>query len=330
VKRKKKKLKIILFVLLALVILVAIAIPVGLNYYRNKASLNTFEIFSEPKQLTFGKIVWHAGTINGQTVKKIGLFIPVKIKGIDEKFYMQLDMGSYTTLLDSATLNKVLKNYPDFKISISKKGREFLDNVTLELANSKLLLNAKKIPIYGEKDISKIDSTYKIGTIGYDAIFNRTLILDFKNNRFSITHKSIDSLGYSVKLIDGSVNKFPVFISAKIGDNKVRFLFDTGSSIFPVITSIGNLNSLNNAGKVDTSGYIHAWGNDYKLLRRKLSVPIKIGNDLFNNEYVYATRKDKFFNYLPNWYLFGITGNALFDGKIIIIDTRNDKFGIVE
>ena len=141
-KKAKKILKVILYILIALVILVAIAIPVGLNFYRNKASINTFETFSEPKQLTFGKIVWNDGVIDGQTVKKMGLFIPVKIKGIDEKFYMQLDMGSYTTLLYSATLKKVLKNYPDFKTSISKKGREFLDNVTLELANSKLVLNA--------------------------------------------------------------------------------------------------------------------------------------------------------------------------------------------
>ena len=140
--KAKNILKVILYILIALVILVAIAIPVGLNFYRNKASINTFETFSEPKQLTFGKIVWNDGVIDGQTVKKMGLFIPVKIKGIDEKFYMQLDMGSYTTLLYSATLKKVLKNYPDFKTSISKKGREFLDNVTLELANSKLVLNA--------------------------------------------------------------------------------------------------------------------------------------------------------------------------------------------
>jgi len=113
-----------------------------------------------------------------------------------------------------------------------------LDNVTLELVNSKLVLNAQKIPIYGEKDISMIDSAYKIGTTGYDAILNRTLILDFKNNRFSITNKSIDDLGYSVKLVDCSVNKYPAFISAKIGNKKVRFMFDTGSSIFPAETSI--------------------------------------------------------------------------------------------
>jgi len=66
------------------------------------------------------------------------------------------------------------------------------------------------------------------------------------------------------------------------------------------------------------------------LLSRKLSVPIKTGNDLFNNEYVYATRKDQVYGYLPNWYLYGVTGNILFDDKIIIIDTKNDKFWIIE
>ena len=329
-KRIKKILKVILYIVIVLVIITAIAVPVGLNYFRNKLSVNTFETFSEPKQLTFGKIVWHDGEINGLTVKKMGLFIPVKIEGINENFYMQLDLGANSTLLDEAILNKVLINYPNFKMSVSKKGKNFLDNVTLKLANSKLIFNAKKIPIYGEKDISKIDSLYKIGTLGYDAILNKTLILDFKNNRFSITNKSIDDLGYSIKLVDCSVNKFPAFISAKIGNKKVRFIFDTGSSIFPAITSIKNLNSINKAGEVDTLCCIHAWGNDYKMLRRKLSVPIKIGNDTFNNEYVYATRKDQVYSYLPNWYLFGMTGNILFDGKIIIIDTKNDKFGIVE
>ncbi len=70
-------------ILITLVIITAIAIPVGLNYFRNKLSINTFETFSEPKQLTLGSIVWHNGIIDGLTVKKMGLFIPVKIKRID-------------------------------------------------------------------------------------------------------------------------------------------------------------------------------------------------------------------------------------------------------
>ena len=109
-KRTKKILKVILYIVIVLVIITAIAVPVGLNYFRNKLSVNTFETFSEPKQLTFGKIVWHDGEINGQTVKKMGLFIPVKIKGINKSFYMQLDLGANLTRLDAATLNIVLKN----------------------------------------------------------------------------------------------------------------------------------------------------------------------------------------------------------------------------
>ncbi len=270
--------------------------------------------------------------MNEKTVHKMGLFIPVKIKGIDEKFYMQFDLGMNITVFYGRVLKKVLKNYPNFKTSMSKDGVEYLDNVHLELANSKLKLYAAKIKILSGMDFSKLDSAYVIGTIGYDAILNRTLILDFKKNRFSITDKSINNLGYSLKYIDCSVNKFPVFISAKIGDQKVRFLFDTGSSMFPAITSIKKLNAIKNAGKVDTLGYIQAWGKDYKILRRKLSVPIKIGNNLFYDKYVYATaqKSQQVFNYFPNWYIFGITGNVLFDGKVIVIDTKNDKFGIVE
>ena len=332
-KKKKKIFKIILYVVISLIVLTAIAIPVGLNYFRNKLSVDTFEKFSESKQLAFGKIIWHDGELNGQKVKRMSLFIPVKIEGISESFYMQFDIGSAITMFYSNALNEVIKSYPKIKLSTDKKGIEFLNNVHMELADNKLSFYAPKIRIDNiEGGSYKIDSILILGSIGYDAIINRTLILDFKNNQFAITKKSYDNLGYKMNLVDCSLSKFPVFINAKIGNESVRFFYDTGSSIFSALTSVKKFNSVKKAGKVDTLCCIHAWGQDYKVLRKKLFVPIKIGNELFIDKYLYATSQQTLqeFNYFPDWYIFGITGNILFNGKIIVIDTRNNKFGIVE
>jgi hypothetical protein len=33
-------------------------------------------------------------------------------------------------------------------------------------------------------------------------------------------------------------------------------------------------------------------------------------------------------DYFPNWFFFGLTGNKMFDKTIVVIDTKNNKFGI--
>ncbi len=50
--------------------------------------------------------------------------------------------------------------------------------------------------------------------------------------------------------------------------------------------------------------------------------------ETYRNQSVYGCEVLDMVDYIPSWYLFRMTGNRLFNNKIIVIDTKNNKFGI--
>ena len=326
----KKTIKVILYSILILVTLLLIGIPIYISYWRNSNTLNTFAQFEEPNDIAYSNIIWVDDTIGGELIKKTAFFVPVKIDGIKENLYMQFDTGNGATVLYGKTVNKLLENYPNIKTSFSKDSIQYFNNATINIGNLKL--NAEKLKLLEYMGSSEIDSSFiKIGTLGFDTFVGRTLILDFKKNKIAITNKSIEELEEKYEIIEkASVDKFPLLIPVKIGDENSRLFYDTGSSMFSLLTSEKKLASLKSTKKTDTLCCVRSWGKDYEIYRKQIDVPIKIGNSVHKGEYVYGYFKLKSIDYVPNWFLFGMTGNRLFENQKIVIDNKNNKFGIAK
>jgi hypothetical protein len=299
-----------------------------LEYWRSAKTIETFYSFFEPPQIDYHPMIWHSDYIGNQIIEKAGLFVKVEILGIHKDFFMQLDTGTPTTILYENTIKKIVNQYPLLKIEKSKNNSEIIKNISFIFNKTKLI--AKQIEIYPNKGSSNIDSSFTvIGTLGFDALVNRTLLLDYKNNKWAITKKSIQQINPNIQLVkDASVNKFPLLIPAKIDAKKVRFFFDTGSSMFSILTSIKNLNALQSNAKIDTLCCVRQWTRQLKLYRKQVHNHIEIGAINTNSKYVYALENMNIINYFPNRFLYGITGNKLFDKKVIIIDNKHNLFGI--
>lgn len=323
----KKALRVTLYILISLTLLLVISIPIYISYWRNNSTINTFSEFTESKEVSFSKIKWESDSLGGKKVEKIAFFIPIRIDGIKEKLFMQFDTGTPKTLLYGKTLNQLVKSNNLIETFYDQDSLRYLKEPVINIAGNKL--KTDKIRIASTLGNSKIDTSFiNIGTIGFDAFVNRTLILDFKNNKLAITEKSSSNLNYSLKYVENaSVDKFPLLIPIKINNESVRLFYDTGSSMFSLLTSNKKLKNINE-NKIDTICCISNWGKQIPIHRKKLNVPIEIGENSFNNEYVFGCEVLDMVDYLPNWFLFGITGNKMFDKKIIIIDTRNNKLGI--
>ncbi len=326
--RLKKVLKITLITLLVLLVLTAIAIPVGIFYLRNKNTLATFNQFSEQPQLQYVPIKWDSSVVAGIRFDKAAFFIPVKVKGIKRKLFMQFDSGSASSLFYGKTLHAIgggldtLFNQND--------SSTFATDVELTIGSARL--HADKLQIRQSMGSEELDTSFiVIGTIGYDAVVNKTLIMDFKTNQLAITQTAPENLNPAIQYIDGvSVNKFPFFIKAKIGDDIVTLGYDTGSSLFPLITSNKKLAALNKSVPLDTLCCVSSWGIDHPIYRKKYDRPIQLGNTVFKDEYVYSSHQFDVLDYIPNWLFFGGTGNSLFIGKIVFVDTKHNKFGLVD
>lgn len=324
----KKVIKIILYTLLVLILIILIGVPTYISYWRNSNTKNTFVKFEEPKDINYSNIIWVNDTIGGEIIQKTAFYVPVKIEGIKEALYMQFYSGNAATVLYGKTLKRLLKKYPSVKTSFSKDNVAYLNNATINIG--KLKFKSKEIKILATMVSSEIDSSFiKIGTLGFDTFVGRTLILNFKTNKIAITTKSIAELDGKFEIIENaSVNKFPLLIPVKIGENNTRLFYDTGSSMFSLLTSETKLAILKSDKKTDTLCCISSWGKDYKIYRKQINQSIAIGTSIHKGEYIYGFIKLKRVNYLPNWFLFGMTGNRLFENQIIAIDNKNNKFGI--
>lgn len=323
----KKAFRRILYVIASLIILVLLAIPIYLSYWRNSSTINTFSTFDEAPEVSFCKIKWTSDFLGEEEIEKIAFFVPVKIKGLAGNLFMQFDSGTQTTLLYGKTLNLLIQPTSSIQTFYNQDSLRYVKNPILDIADNRF--HAEKIRIASSLGDEEIDSSFVvIGTIGFDIFVDRTLILDFKNDLLAITKKGADELPYSFSFIEGaSVDKFPLLIPAKIGGKSTRLFYDTGSSMFSLLTS--NKRLINSSeSKADSLCCISNWGRQLPVYRKKLDAAITIGNHAHKDQDLYGCEVLDVVDYLPTWFLFGMTGNRLFDGKILAIDTKHDKFGI--
>ena len=322
-----KVIKVIFYALAIILLLILIAAPIFVVYKRNNLTANSFNHFNEAKNLSFVNIKWVSSTIGEKLVEKTAFFVPVKIKGLKGNLYMQFDTGAGKTLLYGKILCEV--NNPKAKIKkvYGKDSTQYFKNFEINIGTTKL--NAERIQISPTMGELITDSSFIIiGTLGFDSFYDRTLILDFKNDLLAITQKTANELDYKLNYVkNASIKKYPLLLPTRLGNKKIRLFYDTGSSMFSLLTSNKRLNKINES-PADTICCISAWGKKYPVHRKPLAEPITIGNNTFENQDVYGCELLDAMNYAPKRLCYGITGNRMFDNTIVVIDRKENKFGI--
>ena len=321
-----KKLLIIVIALINMYVLSSCGI------YRNKMTVQTFDkVDYNSNNIKYSPIIWHSDSIGGNLIEKTRLYIPVKLNGINKTVYMQFDLGIPTTRLYGNTLDAFAEKNPSIKEKIVKTEDQisYFHDARIDLKNN-ISLTAKKLPIinYGS---NSIDTSFSvIGSTGYDFIGDNILILDFKEDQYSLTVSLSRDLKEKVKYIDNpDLAKFPVILPFRLGNKKIRLMYDSGASLFSILTGTNRLEKLSQASNIDTIGPLNSWGNQQKYYRISDADKIYFNKQNLGKIDVYG-REDLNKFKLTGRYLYGITGNKLFDNKIIIIDRKNNKFGIVE
>ncbi|MCJ7932763.1 MAG: hypothetical protein MUW56_03780 [Chryseobacterium sp.] len=288
------------------------------------------------------KFNWVGDYIGNHYFDKAYINIPVQIEDLPYRFDAQFDLGSFATVIYGKSITHYSSFSPNLKESgdtLRIKGRKFplLKNITLRLDKTTFPnLTVVKLPGFGKEippDSVKTSSVKHIGTIGVDLCANKTLIIDYPNRRIAILDDIPKSFLAKTEFLPAKFNKDDrVMIPFAIG-NKTEFLmFDTGSSAFPIITfpKYAELITDPKEPVTDSLG-VSSWGAVHQMYKKKMNKRMHLGKSPVKNEYVYysdkAASSQKFFD--DNG-IFGFTGNVLFLDKILIIDFKNKKFGILK
>ena len=281
---------------------------------------------------------WVSDSISGKYFDKLAINIPVSIDGLPHKFNMQFDLGAVTTVIYGNSIAKYLDKYSGFnnKIDSTKsfiingKKNPMFKNVGLSLGNVSFgERNIGYFKDYGETipTDSMYTSTEKhIGTIAPDLFKDQYLIIDYPNKRICVT-KDLPRKLAKVDFQACSITSGRVTIPLTINGKVENLMFDSGSSMFSLITSEENANQISVNNIIDSLS-ANSWGDNMTAYGKKINSEVKFGKTILQPSNVYYVKNEMIAEFFKQQNIWGITGNAYFLNKIVIIDYKNSRFGI--
>lgn len=297
-----------------------------------------FSISSFGQKLEWIHFNWEGDSVSGKYFDKIAMTIPISLDNLPHKFSMQLDLGATVTVVYGNSIKPYLDTYSELKNKIdttlkfrmqSQTNFKFKD-VKLKLDNVNFgNRNIGHFTNFGDnisKDSINTKTEKYIGTIAPDLFENKILIIDYPNKRICVTSelpKQFTKAQFrKYKIKDGRI-KIPITINGKDED----VMFDTGSSLFALITTTEKANKISSKPIVD-SLRISSWGDFFMVFAQTIKSKIMFGKKELGKANVYFDDKKGNEDFYKDEEIWGITGNAYFLNNVVIIDYKNKRFGV--
>jgi hypothetical protein len=279
---------------------------------------------------------WNSYQTKTRYFDKSAIMVDIKIDNLPYNFKMQFDLGADVTMIYKKTFANFKKESLKYKSridSVLNNGEKtpVYKNINLNTGSATF----KNIDLYINENMGysfNIDSidlkkSISIGTIGADLFKGKFLIIDYPNSRIAVTDKlpkELSSLDFiKTKKLNDSRFFVPLLIDGKIQD----LLFDTGTAMFPLVTSEKNAITISDTAIKD-SLEISSWGKYYYTYGNQITKSIKMGNTDLPTGLVYYDKITKFDAWFENNNFWGIVGNAFFINNIVVIDYKNYRIAI--
>ncbi|MDQ8011657.1 MAG: hypothetical protein REI96_04365 [Flavobacterium nitrogenifigens] len=249
------------------------------------------------------------------------LLLPVKIKGVNHTFYMQFDSGSPITVF--------------YKKSVESIAAKFQNQLIIGIENSsistaftigKMNISSDNFEVlnYGEKiNFDDLKAVNIIGTIGTDLLEKRVTILDFKNNQCSFIEKIKED-----DFTDFEFKKRKILIPSVIENEKLKLLYDSGTSGYELITTKEIWQQYRNKNSKIKTEKGNSWGNTLSVYSASAKKKIQFGKTTLNlSEVTYIEGTSDLQKFLMKRSgMQGMIGNKLFLNHKLILDCKNEKF----
>jgi hypothetical protein len=319
-----------LFRYLMFIVIILGCSGIGSYFYLRKsfaAPLNQLSVVPNGEWIEFS---WSgANDINNPEALE-ALLVPVELKGHPGKFWMQFDLGAPITVLYSGKIASLQARDGGVVMRADKK-QEYIDNISLQIGSQPVL--AKALRVYKTKEPihwNKPDEQQIIGTLGSDFIDGRVLVIDYPNKRFALHSRLPADIEAGVNYGPLKFKERRLLIPFSLNGKTRDLMFDTGSSAYSLLTSESNWKALARPGAVATRSGINSWGNTLYVNEVATDASVKIGSTNFKlGKVAYVEGTSLMQDLLMRFSgMGGMSGNRLFLNKTIVVDTREQRFGI--
>lgn len=324
--------RIIKFLGLTLLIVIAVC---GISYLTDKRTYTSWKLTNnstDKTEISWARFIWGADTLSGKYYDKAYMQIPCNLEGLPNVFTFQFDLGANLTGVYENSFSSFYPLRQELKNEIERlKSPLQFWNKNIVFKNCKINFGnytaTNQVSFiyrnYGQKIANpNLTDTFHLGTIGADLFKDKILIIDYPNKQFAICDTFPKD--FAINLIDIELdNNRRVILPMTIHNKSYRIMFDNGSSLFPIITEAKNISKFSTLHDVDTL-QISSWGKKHNVTSKMINDTFILAGQTFSNVKVYANHSGLGIDNTTD----GMTGNALFWDKIIIIDFKSKKFGV--
>ncbi|NVK52339.1 MAG: hypothetical protein HWD85_05345 [Flavobacteriaceae bacterium] len=288
------------------------------------------------KNSTSEKFYWANDTINGKYIEKAAMFVPFNINDLRKGLFAQFDLGSNVTIIYQNNLKEIpelnslkldslnYQNEQGKELFIIKKSNIQIGQIQLDT------LDIYGIYDYGKKftpDTNNSPQDNSIGTIGSDILQDKVLIIDFPNQKITILDSIDEKIKSNFSLVKSKLINNRIIVPFNINGDLKHFMYDTGASLFPMVTTKSIWNYSTNKKIIDSLN-VGNFGRPIKLKGAKATIVINIDKKNFNSFNIYYVKDNLFDKMFTQIGCDGIIGNKLFFDKKILIDYKENIFGV--
>lgn len=284
---------------------------------------------------------WESNTVAGRVFEKAGIVALIRVADIPHTFHAQFDLGASSTMLYENTIAPYMAKYPGVVSLVDTTTTGWINGVKcptvkgIDLTIGKVPFKDRNILLYKgygtpiAPESMDIPTTKHIGTIAADLFKDGVLIIDFPSKRFCGVETVPTYLERDIKFVDMEFIEETnwVFIPMEIGGVTRKVLFDTGSSLFPIISSIEKIAQIADTTQVVDTIRGSSWNNETITYGCKSNVAVSLAGVTMDDLFVYhaAMLEDEALDEMGFW---AIIGNRYFIDRIVVIDYKNKRFGI--
>jgi hypothetical protein len=275
--------------------------------------------------------VWKGDSMNATWNPHAALLLPVTLPNCPRQFYMQFDLGAPSSVFYKRTLDAISKLYPNALKPVDSSGQ--LLNYTFKVGPMQITATAITLRDFGNATIaSGKDHMDIIGTIGTDFIENKIAVINYPQQKLLVAATVPPQLQARVQLTDMVFARRSILLPSIIKGKRAMLYFDTGSSAFELLTDKPTVMSLAAAGAVPSSYPVKSWGRTLTANTLATNDSIQIAGQhipLLYSTYIEGA-SDAQVNQMLKMGIGGMTGNKLFLGYLLVLDTKNKKFGLLK
>ncbi|MCE7053116.1 hypothetical protein LZF95_00410 [Algoriphagus sp. AGSA1] len=274
---------------------------------------------------------WQGDTIGSKWEANAAMLIPVNLKDCPRRFYMQFDLGAPYSLLYGNKLEAIESEFP------GSFPQEVMDG---KLAN--FSFKAEQVPILAKEiEVKKFDDSAIdwqnedgveiIGTIGADLIDDRIAIIDYPDKKLTISQAIPEKIGEDMSLSDFIYSHRRVLLPAKVNGKETLLYFDTGSSMFELLTDKETSERLAAPDASPIQFTVKSWDRFLTANSLASNSIIEIAGvsiPVTSSTYIEGI-SDSQIEQMSKMGIGGMTGNKLFLNYRLVLDTKNHKFGLI-